>query len=690
LFTYFRAGGGWFIWSGLLALLLASKGANQASNYWLSYWTHTGAGIGGLAQDWYLEIYAGFVLAVVVFTFAQASAFGLATTASSRRLHNAVFASIMRAPQAYFDTQPIGRILSRFTGDMDAVDVLLPTSMEQAAEYLTMVLLSIVVIAAVFPYFLLPLVPIASIFLFITQFFRKGSRELKRLDSIARSPLVTHMQATLQGLVTIRAFGQAPRFTSTNEIVVNHSTQSWWAFYVVNRWVAIRLDYMTAMISTISVIFCVAEYGNISPGLAGLVIVSALQTGGIMQFAVRQVSEVESYLTSVERLEQYATQIPHEPVTSGPPLADEEAVAAIKQTTTTVQGENGATKEQVTVSTTTEGVALAFPERTVNAALSSVTVRRRAEFKHEKAFDAWYPDTWNRALVAAAWPRRGVLQFEDVCLRYRPGLPLVLQGVSFTVAAGHRMGVVGRTGAGKTSLTLALYRLMEVSSGRILLDGVDISRINVYHLRSRLAIIPQTPTLYSGTVRSNLDPFGQVSDEALLAALSSAGLAEFVNGHPLGLGREIAEGGANVSAGEAQLLCLARALLRGITGHTRVYVMDEATASTDAATDSAIQRTIRHAPGMAGATMLVIAHRLASVMDSDRILVLDKGRVVEYDSPAALLGLAPRQEPALLSSGSDGKDGSGGFFAAMVRETGEETSQQLIGIALEAERTRQR
>jgi len=272
--------------------------------------------------------------------------------------------------------------------------------------------------------------------------------------------------------------------------------------------------------------------------------------------------------------------------------------------------------------------------------------------------------------VRAAWPTAGAIAFNGVSARYRDGLPLVLRDVSFRVAGGARVGCVGRTGSGKTTTTLALFRLMDLAAGSITIDGVDIARVNVYHLRSRLAVIPQDPTLYSGTLRSNLDVFNEYTDAVLADAVAKAGLTDWVAGHPAGLGREVTEGGGNLSVGERQLVALARALLR----RARVVVLDEATASVDTATDAAIQRTIRSHLG--GATLFIVAHRLHTIMDCDRVLVLDAGRVVEYDAPAALLGLAPRLEGT--------STGGGGTFAAMVAETGPDTAATLADAAMRA------
>ncbi|KAL1426047.1 hypothetical protein MTO96_018596 [Rhipicephalus appendiculatus] len=229
------------------------------------------------------------------------------------------------------------------------------------------------------------------------------------------------------------------------------------------------------------------------------------------------------------------------------------------------------------------------------------------------------------------WPKDGEVQFRDYATRYREGLDLIIKDITVSVAPGEKVGIVGRTGAGKSSLMLSLFRIIEPAQGTILIDGVDVTKIGLHDLRSKLTIIPQDPVLFSGTVRTNLDPFKSKSDEDIWAALELSHLKNFISGLDRGLEHEVQEGGENLSVGQRQLLCLARALLR----KSKVLVLDEATAAVDMETDSLIQQTIRRE--FAGSTILTIAHRLNTIMDYDRILVLEQGRVAEFDTPANLL-----------------------------------------------------
>ncbi|CAG2117894.1 unnamed protein product, partial [Medioppia subpectinata] len=229
------------------------------------------------------------------------------------------------------------------------------------------------------------------------------------------------------------------------------------------------------------------------------------------------------------------------------------------------------------------------------------------------------------------WPQKGCITFENYSTRYRDGLDLVLKKISLTINGGKRVGVVGRTGAGKSSLTLALFRLIEPVNGLIDIDGIDISAIGLYDLRSRITIIPQDPVLFTGTLRYNLDPFDTYSDSEIWSALELSHLKTFVDSLDAGLDHMLAEGGDNLSVGQKQLVCLSRALLR----KSKIIVLDEATAAVDIETDDLIQSTIR--TEFNECTIVTIAHRLNTILDYDMIVVLNRGEVAEYDSPKALL-----------------------------------------------------
>jgi len=319
-----------------------------------------------------------------------------------------------------------------------------------------------------------------------------------------------------------------------------------------NRWVGLRVEFIGTVVVTLASAFAVIEKSNVAQGFAGLSISYALQLTGILNWLVRQATEAETQMVSVERVLSY-TKL----ATEAAPIVPENRP----------------------------------PED---------------------------------------WPARGIIEFKDVQLRYREGLDLVLRGVSFSVKSKEKIGVVGRTGAGKSSLMLALFRLVELAGGKILIDGIDIAKIGLDDLRSKLSIIPQDPTLFTGTIRSNLDPFGRYSDHDIWQALADCHLKASVEALPNKLESPVSEFGENFSVGQRQLMCLGRAILC----RAKILIMDEATAAVDFETDSLIQKTIRDQ--FKDVTVLTIAHRINTILDYDRILVLDRGKVAEYESPQIL------------------------------------------------------
>ncbi|KAG6453080.1 multidrug resistance-associated protein 1 isoform X1 [Manduca sexta] len=527
------------------------------SNYWLAKWSNdkdmvVNGTVDTQLRDMYLGVYGGLGVGQVVSVSVSSLALYLGTLAAARALHAALLGGVLRAPSiGFFDCTPVGRVLNRFSKDVDVLDNVLPMTLRGWTSCFFSVLGTLFVISLSTPIFLAVILPIGILYYVIQRFYVATSRQLKRLESVSRSPIYSHFGESITGASTIRAYGVTERFVNESENRVDHNQSCYYPSCIANRWLAVRLEMMGNFIIFFSAVFAVLGRKTVSPGLVGLSVSYALQITQTLNWLVRMTSEVETNIVAVERIKEYA-------------------------------------------------------ETTQEA--------------------AWHAEP----APGAAWPATGALQLERLTLGYRAGEP-ALRDLTCAVAPRDKLGIVGRTGAGKSTLTLGLFRIVEAMGGKILIDGVDISTIGLHQLRSRITIIPQDPVLFSGTLRMNLDPFEVYTDEEIWRSLEHAHLKTFVQGLQAGLRHEVAEGGENLSVGQRQLVCLARALLR----KTPLLVLDEATAAVDLETDELIQKTIRSE--FASCTVLTIAHRLNTIMDSTKVMVLDRGQLVEYAPPEQLL-----------------------------------------------------
>ncbi|XP_061382589.1 multidrug resistance-associated protein 1 isoform X3 [Danaus plexippus] len=526
------------------------------SNYWLSEWSNDNSmlvngTVDKSRRDLYLGVYGGLGIGQAIASiFADLMPF-LAGWRAARILHELLLGKVLKAPLQFFEVTPLGRILSRFSKDVDVVDTSLPSEFSDVMYCASEVLGTLFVISYSTPIFLAVILPIGIVYYVIQRFYVASSRQLKRLESVSRSPIYSHFGESITGAQTIRAYGVTQRFIEESEHGVDHNQACYYPSCIANRWLAIRLEMIGNLIIFFAALFAVLSRETINPGIVGLSISYSLQITQTLNWLVRMTSEVETNIVAVERIKEYAETKQEAPwtVPSGP---------------------------------------------------------------------------------GSTWPETGALQLERLSLGYRSDEP-ALRDLTCVVAPGDKLGIVGRTGAGKSTLTLGLFRIVEAMSGKILIDGIDISTIGLHQLRSKITIIPQDPVLFAGTLRMNLDPFEVYSDEDIWRSLEHAHLKAFVQGLQAGLLHEISEGGENLSVGQRQLVCLARALLR----KTPLLILDEATAAVDLETDELIQKTIRSE--FASCTVLTIAHRLNTIMDSTRVMVLDRGQLVEYAPPQQLL-----------------------------------------------------
>ncbi|CAL1527543.1 unnamed protein product [Lymnaea stagnalis] len=558
--VYGRAAGLWAMAIAFLSYLI-NQGFIVWSSFWLTQWTEdsillndsTRQSPGGIAAtNYYLTVYGAFFGTAQVFTFVLFNyLFWYRLVRAAERLHHLLLDRLLHAPMSFFDQTPIGRILNRFSKDVDTVDNTLPLILRDWLVTASLIVFTLIVVLIQTPIFGAVLVPMVIIFVIIQNYYVRASRQLKRIESIARSPVYAHFSESVTGAAVIRAYRAKERFSSESEKRVDKNQVYYFASQAAIRWLQLNMDSLANLVVLFAAIFQIIAGGGGSD--AGLAVSYALQVSGALPYMVRQICEFETNIVSVERMKEYSQ------------------------------------------------------------------VEQEAELINP------------RKRPAPFWPATGDVTFNNYQSRYREGLDLVLKGVDCKIFGGEKVGIVGRTGAGKSSLTLSLFRIIEAVSGAIIIDGINIADIGLHDLRSKLTILPQDPVLFSGSLRMNIDPFNQYTDYQLWKALERSHLKDFVAGQREKLMYECGEEGSNLSVGQRQLVCLARSLLR----HTKILILDEATAAIDMETDSLIQSTIREA--FRDCTIIAIAHRLNTIMDYDRIIVIDAGIIKEFDSPKALI-----------------------------------------------------
>ncbi|RMD44291.1 hypothetical protein DV735_g885, partial [Chaetothyriales sp. CBS 134920] len=617
---YIRAAGGFSYWALIIFVFAFWIVMTLSRSYWVTVWTRAyqsegraaarlllqqagslvyrlQAEFGAVEIDpdlrYYLGVYLGLSLLSWLVSSVRYLLVFVASIQASKTMFENLASTVLRAPLRWVDTTPTGRILNRFTSDFNMLDSRISLDISFTLHNFMQVVSVIIAGVFVSPLMIVLAVLLIGAAVYYARRYLAGAREVKRLESNAKSPVFEQFGSVLNGIATIRAFDKPRKYVDRMYQRIDLHCRAYRDIWLFNRWMNFRLN----LVGTLFVIITgalIVSIPSIDASLAGFALSFALGLADSVIWLVRDYSNVELDSNATERILEYSN------------------IATEKQ-----GGDD----------------------------------------------------------VPAAWPTKGEVEVKDLVVSYAPDLPAVLRGLTFTVAENERVGVVGRTGAGKSSLTLAIFRFLEATSGSIYIDGVDISKIRLHDLRSRLAIIPQDPVLFSGTLRSNLDPFDQHSDSELREALvrvhlvpSSWGTGASGSATPIqasvrsddsrggsanknifkSLNSKISEGGLNLSQGQRQLLCLARA----IVSRPKVMVLDEATSAVDMETDALIQRSIREE--FQGSTLIVIAHRLSTIADFDKILVMGEGKVVEYDRPANLM-----------------QDTAVGVFKNLVAESGE-------------------
>lgn len=608
---YLKSFGGVGVLSFMLLLFSLTQTAKQIAQIWIGKWTtHFPENI-EINQGEFLSkniqySYILFSLSVgtLALTLVRSGILAILAVISSRRLHERLLERVLHAKMYFFDTNPPGRILNRFSKDIDNIDMPLPIALQDVLQAAALTLGSLVTVCIAIPWLLIAMVPVVMSFLVLQTVYKRSSRELKRLDGISFSPIYSEFVQSFNGLSTIRAFKSEAVFSSTFDDLVDRNQAAYWCFQIAGRWLGFRLDVITGFIIFCTATVALAVAGNVDVGLTGIALAECVIMTNTFQWGVRQAAELENLFTSVERVVRMAEETPME----GP--------------YDSVQGMQG--------------------ERN-NLDIASKVCNDDDD----------------------VWPNDSIIKFDNVFMKYRENLPFVLNGVSFVTRSRERIGIVGRTGSGKSSIFSCLFRITEISNGSILIDGKDISTMGLKQLREAMTIVPQDPVQFNGTIRYNLDPMGTKSDPEIWDAIDRVSMKEKIENLSKtgslenfndGLDMTVLQKGGNFSAGEQQLLSLARAILT----ESKIVVLDEASSSIDNHTDSLIQKTIRDQ--FHNRTVLTIAHRLRTIMDSDRILVVDCGKVVEFDTPRHLLS-------------------ANGAFTKMVMNTGINESGFLTSLA---------
>jgi len=548
--VYFKALGG----VRMCALVIVSQVLWQAfqigSDLWLSHWTSEGGSKEAKAN---MAVYAllggGGALMVLV----RSVCVVFVALGGARYLFGAMTDALLRAPMRFFDTNPIGRVVNRYSTDMGSIDFRMPLIYGGFLADFFVAACQLATAAYMVNFLGVLVLPLAWLYVQVANFYLSSSSEITRLQRVTSSPVLSLVSQCEEGAAVIRAFGPACMCRMAGEMFqrIDQSNKVAYTKTVTEKWYIVRIQLIgcAVVVGIVSSLVYLRDF--LSPGLVGLAFTYALNVDGGLANIVRQWSYVELIMVSPERVMEYAS------------IEPEGSTAAVEP--------------------------------------------------------------------AVEWPRHGAIQFEAVVFSYNGEKQPVLKHLTFSIKGNEKVGIVGRTGAGKSSLTMALFRINELSSGRITVDGVDISTLPVRTLRARMSIIPQAPVLFKGTLRAYMDPFCEFCDADIWSALEKVGMKKKIGSWESQLSYELTENGENFSVGERQLLCMARALLN----RARIVVMDEATASIDHATEQMLQEMI--ARDFHDATVLTVAHRLGTVLHSDRVLVLSDGEVVEFDTPQKLL-----------------------------------------------------
>ena len=605
---YLKSSGSYSLCLLVILSFMGVQASGAASDFWLATYSLNGSSSN---TGYYLGIYSVFCGAAILFMFTRTLCGAMIGIRSSRSLHHQLLSMIMKKSFHIFDSTPVSQFTSRFSKDLYQIDWLLSQTFDMAFSSFISVIGTIIVVSIIVPYLCIIFVILAIIYIQIMKYYCRTSRQLQRLEAVTRTPILQHFTETIQGAMTIRFYHVQTMYWKQNLNHIELNRKFYYLSKTINFWMRFRLDLMGCMILIVSC--AVGLIVNLSAASFGVLITYTLNLTLMLNWTVLFYSQLEGIGTSIERIKFYCST------------------------------------------------------------------------NHQEAPspNVWILDELFRS-KRIEWPREGSIKFTNVVVSYNPDLPPALHDINLTIPGRARIGICGRSGCGKSTVLMTLMRVIEVSSGKIEVDGVDLSKLSLDTIRTQLCIIPQEPAIFSETIEFNLDPHCAHSEAELHEVLQAVGLHTLFialpnesewNRHSLlrrgsrqqqqflsaehGVGdtasrirvrarlngtvaleskmlsylykRFSSNIDSSLSMGQRQLLCLARAILR----KPKILLLDECTANMDTQTDEMIQKVLR--TQFANSTLLTVAHRLYTIRDYDYVVVLNKGKVIEFDKPADLL-----------------------------------------------------
>ena len=558
----------WFFFAVAILLVIASQVSYLAVIFWISYWSR-----GSNQKDSsYIIGMAVLVIILYILVFIRQCSLQFPLIISSKNLHNLALSGIAFTRSVFFDKNPTGRMLNRFSKDVMQMDETLINALSELINIFTIVVSSFIVIVIIVPYTVIALAVLLVYVFFLFRYFGRPNKDLRRLELISKSPILTLLNNSIHGLSTIRCLNLQEKFLNDMKESIRTNIKTFISFQISLRALQLYLELGPNVLNIINIIILVSMKDAIQPGLAGMSITLSITMVGTVGYLFKMLIDSDNNMASPQRLFEYA--------------------------------------------------------------------KLESEGKHIES--------------GAFRITHGKIQVSNLYMKYRENYDYALKDLSFTIEAGTKTGIIGRTGAGKSSIMQTLFRLVNPEKGVILIDGQDYMQAGLHELRKQMSVIPQSATLFIASLKDNLDPFHEHTDEEIIEVLNNVKLGDLLNGLPDGLNSQINSKGLSLSAGQKQLVCLARAILR----KNKIVMIDEATANVDSETDEFIQSQIMDI--FKESTVIVIAHRLRTVIESDWIIVMDQGYTKEEGHPKILV---KNKESALMQ---------------MIMHTGPDESRYLL------------